>query len=64
MGHVAAMMRCRSPSDFVHAQADAFRDNMEMLMDSIRRIAEIALRTAEESSHVIGRNLKPIKPAD
>jgi hypothetical protein len=34
---MGAMMRCRSPSDFVHAQADAFRDNMEMLMD---RVAE------------------------
>ena len=64
MDHMAAMMRCRSPSDFVHAQADAFRDNMEMLMDSSRRIAEIAMRTAEESSYLVDRNLKPIKPAE
>jgi hypothetical protein len=62
--HVAAMMRCRSPSDFIHAQADAFRDNMEMLIDSSRRIAEITLRTADETSYVVGRNLKPLNRAE
>lgn len=64
MDHMAAIMRCRSSPDFVHAQADAFLDNVEMLMDSSCRITAIALRTAEESSHVIGRNFTPIKPAD
>ncbi len=62
--HIGAMTRCRSPEDFVTAQTDAVRDNVEMLIDSSRRIGEIALRTAEESSHVIGRNLKPIKRSD
>lgn len=61
--HAGAMMRCRSPQDFVQAQSDAMRDNLEMLMDSSRRMAEIAMRTSEESSYVVGRNLKPIKPA-
>ena len=62
MDYMAATMRCRSPSDFVHAQADAFRDNVEVLMDNNRRIVEIALRTAEEASHVVDRNLKLSKP--
>jgi hypothetical protein len=53
MDHVVAMTRCWSPSDFVHTLADTFRDNMEMLMESNRRIAEINLRTAEEASHVV-----------
>ena len=64
MDYMAATMRCRSPSDFVHAQADAFRDNVEMLMDSNRRIVEIALRTAGEASHVLDRNLKLSTPAE
>jgi hypothetical protein len=62
--HIGAMTRCLSPEDLVTSQTDAMRDNVELLMDSSRRIAEIALRTAEESSHVVGRNLKPRKPAD
>jgi Phasin protein len=62
--HMAAMMRCRSPQDFVAAHSDTLRENMEMFMDSSRRIAEITLRATEETSHVVGRNLKPIKRAE
>ena len=59
-----AMMRSRSPSDFVASQAHAFRDNMEALIDSGRRISEIALRTADKASREIARNLKPGKPGE
>ncbi len=41
--HIGAMTRCRSPEGT--AQTDAMRDNVELLMDSSRRIAEIAVRT-------------------
>jgi len=49
---MGAMMRCRSPQDFVTAQTNAFRDNMEAMIDSSRRISEIALRTAKAASHL------------
>jgi hypothetical protein len=62
--HTAAMMRCRSPQELMAAHRDTLRDNMEMFMDSSRRMAEITLRATEEASHVVGRNLKPIKPAE
>lgn len=59
---VNALMRCRSPSDFVVAQTHALRDNMEALIDCSRRIAEIALRTTEETSREIGQEMKPTRP--
>jgi hypothetical protein len=61
---MAAMMRCRTPQELVAVHRDTLRDNMEMLTDSSRRIAEITLRTADETSHVVGRNLKPINRAE
>jgi len=48
-----AMVRCRSPQDFITAQTDAWRDNVQALSDSGRRIAEIALATAQEAPREI-----------
>jgi len=47
--YAGAVMRCRSPQDFITAQTDAWRDNVQALSDSSRRIVEIALRTAQEA---------------
>ncbi len=56
LDHVGAMMRCRSPQELVTVQTDLLRDNVEALMDGTRRIAEIALRTADDASrHVNGK---------
>ena len=56
LDHAGVMMRCRSPQELVTVQTDLLRDNVEALMDGTRRIAEIALRTADDASrHVNGK---------
>jgi len=52
--HLDAMMRSRTPQDFVAAHSEALRDQAEAAIEGTRRIAEITLRTA----HKVSRQVK------
>jgi phasin family protein len=49
MQQVDAMADCRSPQEMLAAHSDLMRDNLEDLVQSARRIAEISLQTTDEA---------------
>ena len=48
-----ALLRCRTPQDFVALQSDQVRQNLELLIESTRRIAERSMQLAEEAGERI-----------
>jgi phasin family protein len=50
---VDALANCRTPQEMLAAQTDLVRDNIENLVQSTRRIAEISMRTADEAARKI-----------
>ena len=48
-----ALLRCRTPQDFVALQSDQVRQNLELLIESTRRIAERSVQLAEEAGEKI-----------
>jgi len=44
---------CRSVQDFVAVQSDLARDNLQQVIDTNRRVAEVSLRIADEAAQVI-----------
>jgi phasin family protein len=47
---VDALANCRTPQEFLAAQTDLVRDNLENLVQSTRRIAEISMQAADEAA--------------
>jgi len=45
-----ALTRCRSPQEFVAAQSKIMRDNLQDLLDTTRRTAEVSARMADEAA--------------
>lgn len=45
-----ALANCRTPQEILAAQTDLVRDNLEDLVQSTRRIAEISMQTADEAA--------------
>jgi len=45
-----ALAKCRTPQEILAAQTDLLRDNLEDLVQSTRRIAEISMQTADEAA--------------
>src|ERR687887_427951 len=43
-----ALMRCRSPQELATVQSDFVRDNLDDLLQTSRRMAEISMRMADE----------------
>jgi phasin family protein len=44
------LANCRTPQEMLAAQTDLVRDNLEDLVQSTRRIAEISMQTADEAA--------------
>src|SRR5215210_5917042 len=44
---------CRSVQDFVAVQSDIVRDNLQQVIDTNKRVAEVSLRTADEAARAI-----------
>ena len=53
-----ALARCRSLPDFMAAQSQLMRDNLEQTFESTRRIAEVATRVANEASQTLTAQAK------
>lgn len=49
MRRVDALANCRTPQEVVAVQSDLIRDNMEDIIQSTRRIAEISTQMADEA---------------
>jgi phasin family protein len=47
---VNTLIDCRTPQQFLAAQSDVMRDNLEGFVQSTRRIAEISMQTADEAA--------------
>jgi hypothetical protein len=52
---IDALLRCRTPQDVAEAQSGLMRDNLQFLLDSNRRVAEMSVRITEEASRKIAR---------
>jgi hypothetical protein len=50
---INALLRCRTPQDFIAVQSDQVRQNLELLIESTRRVAERSIQLAEEASEKI-----------
>ena len=48
-----AVMGCRTPQEFIAAQTNLVRDNLEDFVQSTRRIAEISMEMADEAARRI-----------
>jgi hypothetical protein len=48
-----ALLRCRTPQDFVAVQSDQVRQNLELLIESTRRVAERSVQLAEAAGETI-----------
>jgi phasin family protein len=54
LDRVETLTQSRSPQEFLAAQSDLVRHNLEEFVHSTRRIAEISLQTAEEAARKVG----------
>ena len=50
---INAVLRCRTPQDFMAVQSDQVRQNLELLIESTRRVAERSVQLAEEAGEKI-----------
>lgn len=49
-----ALARCRSPNEFFEIQSRLLKENLGILVDSTRRVAEISSETAKTATQKIG----------
>jgi hypothetical protein len=57
------LLRCRTPQSLATAQSDAMRENLEGVIISAHRIAEISLRAADEASRKVTENIEQVRRA-
>ena len=57
------LARCRTPQQLAAMQSEMLRDNIEDLLQSSRRVAEISARLAEEAMGKMTANLEKAKRA-
>jgi phasin family protein len=48
-GRLDAMMHCRTPQEITAVQIEVVRENLEDLLQSTRRIAEVSMQTVDEA---------------
>ncbi len=48
-----ALLRCRTPQDFIAVQSKLMRDNLELLVDNSRRLAEMSVKVADAAAQKI-----------
>jgi hypothetical protein len=57
------MMHCRSPQEMTAIQSEVLRENLEDIMQSTRRIAEISLRIADEAARKMSETAQAARRA-
>jgi phasin family protein len=60
---VNELTRCRSPQQFAALQSEILRDNIEDLLHSSRRVAEISAKLAEQATGKMTENLEKARRA-
>ena len=53
MGHMDALMRCRTPQELAAAQSEAMRDHLNGFIETTRRAADLSAQAANEASRHI-----------
>jgi hypothetical protein len=59
MDRFEALMGSRSVQDFIAAQTDLVRDNLEDFLQVTKRVAEVSTRMVEEAAHTADSTLAP-----
>jgi hypothetical protein len=57
------LVRCRSMADLLAVQSSLIRDNVEQTVDNSRRIAELALQTADEATRNVTVQVETVEKA-
>jgi phasin family protein len=58
MDRMNELSRCRTPQDFAALQTDLVRDSMASFFESSRRMADMSVKTAEDTTKQITRTLE------
>jgi phasin family protein len=53
MDGLSRLAGCRSVQDFVTVQSDLARDNLQQMIDTNKRVAELSVRVADEAGRSI-----------
>jgi phasin family protein len=56
LNRVDDLMRCRTPQDFAALQSELVRDNVEGVLQSSRRLAELSLQVADSATKKMTEN--------
>jgi hypothetical protein len=59
MAQLEALTNCRSVQDCIAAQTDLVRDNLEDLLQTARRVAEVSTRMVDQASQTGDSTLAP-----
>jgi phasin family protein len=63
MGRMNDLWRCRTPQDFVAVQSDLVRDNINTLLESSRRLADMQARMVDDAKKQINKTIEQTRDA-
>jgi len=63
LGRVEQLMHARTPQDFAAIQSDFVRDNVEGVLHSGRRVAEMSLQIADSAAKKMTDNMEAARRA-
>jgi phasin family protein len=61
MDHISELWSCRTPHDLAAIQSDMVRETVEAALESSRRIADLALKMADDAGKQIKQNMEEIR---
>lgn len=61
LNHMNKLQTCRTPQDFAAAQSDIVRETVEIALESSRRIADMALKMADETEKQIKQTMERMR---